>query len=92
MVSDHKEKLYIQRARNELSLAKVIFKISTNDKQKPEFELKEDTTFFSNVISQAYYCIFYSAKALLHYKGIETKSPEEHKKLLMSLCNMDKNI
>ena len=79
---DHKEKIYLERAKNELSLVKTIFKISVTDKLKIEFELKEDTTFFSNVIGNAYYCIFYSAKALLYFKNISTVPPEEHKKTL----------
>lgn len=82
MVSDHKQTLYLERAKNELDLVKAIFKLSTNKKLKSEFELKEDTTFFSNVISNSYYCIFYSAKAILHFKGITTEPPEEHKKTL----------
>jgi len=82
MDSDNKELLYIQRAKNELDLAKVIFNISIKNKLKIEFELKEDVTFFSNVISICYYCIFYSAKALLSTKEIITKPPEEHKKTL----------
>jgi len=65
-----------------LDLAKAIFKLSTENKLKLEFELKEDSTFFSNVISNSYYCIFYSAKALLQSKNIITKPPEEHKKTL----------
>lgn len=77
-----KEKLFIQRAKNELDLAKSIYKLSTETRLKTEFELKEDATFFSNVISNSYYCIFYSAKALLQSKNIITKPPEEHKKTL----------
>jgi uncharacterized protein (UPF0332 family) len=69
-------------AKSELDLAKAIFKISTDDKLKPELELKEDATFFSNVISNAYYCIFYSAKALLESKNITTAPPDEHQKTL----------
>ena len=100
MDSDHKEILYIERAKNELELAKAIFKLlekqsfskrfrnrrflklSTDNKLKTEFELKEDSTFFSNVIGNSYYCIFYSAKALLQSKNIITEPPEEHKKTL----------
>ncbi|MCH8004457.1 MAG: hypothetical protein IH934_07565 [Nanoarchaeota archaeon] len=82
MVSDRKEVLYIERAKNELDLAKAIFKLSTDTKLKLEFELKEDSTFFSNVISNSYYCIFYSAKALLQTKNIITNPPEEHRKTL----------
>ena len=82
MDSDHKEILYLERAKNELDLTRAIFKLSTENNLKLEFELKEDSTFFSNVISNAYFCIFYSAKALLQSKGIVTKVPEEHKKTL----------
>ena len=82
MDSDHREKLYLNRSRNELDLAKAIFKLSTQNSLKHEFELKEDSTFFSNVISNSYYSIFYAAKALLYLKGIITQAPEEHKKTL----------
>lgn len=79
---DHKEELYLYRAKNELDLAKSIFRISTEKKLKLEFELKQDTTFFSNVISNSYYCIFYTTKAFLSFKRIYTECPEEHKKTL----------
>src|SRR3989338_1120211 len=82
MDSDHKEILYLNRAKNELDLANAVFKISTETKFKLDLELKEDSTFFSNVISNSYYCIFYSAKAFLHTKGINTPPPEEHRKTL----------
>ena len=55
MDSDHKEILYLERAKNELALAKAIFKLSIDQKLKLEFELKEDSTFFHNVISNSYY-------------------------------------
>ena len=61
---------------------RAIFKLSTDNKLKLEFELKEDSTFFSNVISNSYYCIFYAAKALLQSKNIITEPPEEHRKAL----------
>lgn len=72
--------LYLERAKNEFVLSKALFRLSTERVLKLELELKEDTTFFNNVISAAYYCIFYSAKALLILHGIITKAPEEHKK------------
>jgi uncharacterized protein (UPF0332 family) len=77
-----KSNLYLQRAKNEINLANAIFKISTDNKLKLDLELKEDSTFFSNVISNSYYCIFYSAKALLESRGIKTEMPDEHKKTL----------
>ncbi len=94
----HREILYLERAKNELDLAKAIFKLSTDNKLKLEFELKEDSTFFSNVIGNAYYCIFYSAKAFLKFKDIITKLPEEHKKTFNAFKNLvdsgfvDKNL
>lgn len=77
---DSREILYLERAKNELDLAKAIFKISTTEEIKLILELKADSTFFSNAISNAYYCIFYSAKAFLSSKGILTEPPEEHQK------------
>src|SRR3989338_3246946 len=79
---DRKEVLYLERARNELDLARVIFKLSTNSKIKLELELREEVTFYSNVISNSYYCVFYGAKALLCSKNIITEAPEEHRKTL----------
>ena len=72
----------MQRATSELQLAAAVFKLSTQLSLKGEFDLSEDATFFSNVISNAYYCVFYAAKGLLISKGIETAPPEEHKKTL----------
>ena len=80
MDSDLKEQLYLNRAKNELDLAKAIFKLSNESDLKLEIGLKEDSTFFSNVISNSYYCIFYSAKAFLYKNNIITEFPEEHKK------------
>lgn len=82
MDSDNLENLYIERAKNELELAKSIFRLSIDSDLKNEFELKETTTFFSNVINACYYCIFYSAKAFLTKKGIKTEMPDEHRKTL----------
>lgn len=80
MDSIHEELLFLQRSKSELDLAKAIFAISNRAKLKLELELKEDETFYSNVISVSYYSIFYSAKAYLLRNGIKTKTPEEHKK------------
>ncbi|MDI6738317.1 MAG: hypothetical protein QME12_07445 [Nanoarchaeota archaeon] len=77
---DSKALLYLERAKNELDLAGAIFKVSTKPEIKLLLELKEDATFFSDAISNAYYCIFYCAKAFLCSKGIITEPPEEHQK------------
>jgi len=83
-----REKLYLQRAENELSLARSIFKISGDAKLKEELELKPGETFYSNVINACYYCVFYSAKAFLIKKGIRTEPPEEHGRHIMSLKSL----
>ena len=68
-MSDELE-LYLQRAENELVVAQMLFDISSNPKlQKEQFKLEKDFTFYSTVISHSYYCIFYSAKAILIKEG-----------------------
>lgn len=76
--------LYLERAQNELELAKSVFSISQNPELKSRLALREGTTFYSAVINHAYYCIFYSAKAILLMKGIKIDAPEEHRKTLES--------
>lgn len=73
-------KLYIERAENEFRLAKAIFNLSEREYIKAELEISPTETFYSAVISHSYYSIFYSAKAILLTKNIETKPPEEHKR------------
>ena len=79
---DSRVKLYLDRAENEFRLAQVIFNISRNNVKKLDLGALETDTFYSSVISHAYYCIFYSTKALLLTKDITTNAPEEHKKTL----------
>ena len=74
-------KIYLERAENEINLSEIIMELSLNkDIQINNFNLKKIDTYFSSVISHAYYCIFYCAKAYLLIKGIKTEFPEEHKK------------
>ena len=71
----------LDRAENEILLASSLTKISdsTNEKLKSELDLPKDTTFFSGVISHAYYSIFYSAKAYLLSRNMHFKSKQgEH--------------
>ena len=73
--------LYLERAENELELAKIIFTLTEQENlQKDIFHLDRTMTFFSAVISHSYYSIFYAAKAHLLKKSIRTRPPEEHKK------------
>ena len=78
---DSKVELYIKRARTEMNMAIVLLE-SSNNKILHEFNIPEDETFYSGVISHCYYSIFYCAKAMLLTKRIDTKAPEVHKKTL----------
>jgi len=77
---DLKVKGYLERAENELILAKANFELSTKEEIKQILKIPAGKTFFNDVISESYYSIFYSAKAYLLSQGIETEAPEEHKK------------
>ena len=78
-------RLYIQRAENELVTAQMLFDISGNVQlQRVQFRLEKDFTFYSAVISHAYYCIFYSAKAILINEKIKTEPPEVHRKTIIA--------
>lgn len=77
---DSEAKIYLERSGNELRLARAIFIISEKDKLKLEVEANPNDTFYSGVISHAYYSIFYCAKSFLLNEGIKTKTPDEHKK------------
>jgi len=77
---DFEYKIYLARAQNELNLSMMVLQISDDKNMQVEvFAMKEDT-YYSAVISHAYYSIFYAAKAYLLLKGIKTSAPEEHKK------------
>ena len=78
---DLKVELYIKRARTEMNMALLLLETS-NNKILHEFNIPDNETFYSGVISHCYYSIFYCAKAMLLTKGIDTKSPEIHKKTL----------
>ncbi len=77
---DSRVKLYLERAESEILIAKANFEISISKELKATLKIPEEQTFFADVISQSYYSIFYTAKAYLLSKKIETKPPEEHKR------------
>ena len=72
--------IYLNRANNDILAAESLRRLSDNQKDKEDFSLPSDTTFYSSVISHSYYAIFYSTKAILLTKDIKTSSPEVHKK------------
>lgn len=67
---DSKVKLFIDRAENELVAASVLKQVSEENKLKTALQVDLSITFYSSVISHAYYAIFYSAKAYLLSKNI----------------------
>jgi uncharacterized protein (UPF0332 family) len=71
-------KLYVERAENELRLAKAVFNLSKNERFKIELEANPDDTFYSAVISHSYYSIFYCAKAYLFFKNIKFPEQGQH--------------
>lgn len=77
---DIKVNSYLDRAENELILAKANFELSTKKNIKEILNIQLNKTFFNDVISECYYSIFYAAKAYLLTQSIETIPPEEHKK------------
>lgn len=77
---DSKADMFLKRAKSELDSAEILFKVSNKNEMKSMFELNAGSTFYSGVISHAYYAIFYCAKAMLLTKKIETESPEIHRK------------
>lgn len=73
-------RIYLERAENELLVAKTLKKVTENNETKKYLELEEGTTFYSSVISHSYYSIFFTAKAILLSKSIKTEMPDVHKK------------
>lgn len=74
--------LLLERADNEVVLAEIIYQLTDEPERQRQFDLGEPLTFYSAVITHAYYAIFYSAKAYLETKGTTIKPPEEHRKVL----------
>mgnify|MGYP001606645622 CR=1 FL=1 len=78
---DSKVEMYLKRARTEMDSAILLFQTSANPVLN-QFNIDPNDTFYSGVISHAYYSIFYCAKAMLLSKNIETYSPEIHKRTI----------
>ena len=79
---DSKADMYFKREKTELETAEILDEVSKNKETKLNFDISLDSTYYSGVISHAYYAIFYSAKAILLARNIETEAPEVHKKTL----------
>jgi uncharacterized protein (UPF0332 family) len=77
---DSEVNLFLERANNELLAAKVLKKVSEEEKIKAEMQIPSETTFYSSVISHSYYAIFHTARAALLTVGIKIDSPFIHNK------------
>lgn len=79
---DSMVEIFTERAKNEILAAQSLKKLSEETRFKEDFQLSDDVTFYSSVISHSYYAIFYAAKAILLTKGIRTYAPEVHRKTI----------
>ena len=77
---DSKAEMFVKRARSELDSAAILSEVSNRKELKDAFKVDDEATFYSGVISHAYYGIFYCAKAMLLTNKTETDSPEVHRK------------
>ena len=77
---DSMVKVYLERAENEAIIADSLMGLSQEKQARELLGIPEGMTFYSAVISHAYYAIFYSAKAILLTRRITTSSPDIHKK------------
>lgn len=77
---DSQVEIFLKRANNEILVAESLKRLSEETKCKEEFNIPQEATFYSSVISHSYYSIFYAAKAILLTKNIRTTSPNIHKK------------
>jgi len=75
---DSEVNLLVNRAENELSISSLLKEVSENDDIKKDFLIEPKFTFYSSVISHAYYSIFYSTKAYLISKRIELPKQGQH--------------
>ncbi len=83
--------LFLERAENELKLAKIVFAVSQDfPLQTKLFDEKYPETYYSATITHCYYCIFYCAKAYLINKGVKLVAPQEHKKAYVALMKYAK--
>jgi uncharacterized protein (UPF0332 family) len=73
---DSQVEIFLKRSNTELLAAKSLKILSEETKHKEEFNIPQDVTFYSSVISCSYYAIFYAAKAYLLSKSIPIKSKQ----------------
>ncbi|MBI2631700.1 HEPN domain-containing protein [Candidatus Pacearchaeota archaeon] len=75
---DSKDKLLIERAEHEIVVADLLYSLSNDSPEKTALNVSSGSTFYSAVISHAYYAIFYSAKYYLLSKNILIPEQGQH--------------
>jgi uncharacterized protein (UPF0332 family) len=80
----------IKRAENELVIAEKLNEMSSEEKIRNYLEISSGMTFYSGVISHAYYSIFYSAKAYLLNKKIKIPKQGQHQKVFFEFKKLVK--
>jgi uncharacterized protein (UPF0332 family) len=75
---DSKIKIYLTRAEDEIRLAKTMFNLSDKPNIKKILGANPDDSFYSSVISHAYYSIFYCTKAYLLFKDYKFSEQGQH--------------
>ncbi len=88
---DLKVKILIERAENELLASRALKMMSEDVSLKNLTELPPDTTFYSAVISHAYYAIFHSAKAYLLSKNVSLPEQGQHQAVYFSFRSAVRN-
>jgi len=65
---DSMVRIFLDRANNEIFAAESLKKLNEGERQKIDFNLPENVTFYSSVISHSYYSIFYALASIFsHY-------------------------
>lgn len=67
---DSEANILLERTEHEILIAERLKRLSEYPEAKKMLDVPAMTTFYSAVISHAYYAIFYSAKAYLVKKGV----------------------
>lgn len=75
---DSKDSLLIERAEHEIVVSELLYKLSGDIPEKSALNVSSDTTFYSAVISHAYYAILYSAKYYLLSKNVSVPEQGQH--------------
>jgi len=75
---DLKDELLIKRAEHEIVASELLYKLSEDSPEKTILNVSSGTTFYSAVISHAYYSIFYAAKYYLLSRKINIPEQGQH--------------